>query len=209
MARQSWITADIGTYALKAAFDYYREKSNQRRDRLRLVNRLALLQSAVHTKENEKKSKKKKEKNAPLPNPHGPSCSNDNLFDADDVELLYEENFQSPTHRMAWYPNITYQDEDVGLGCCCNFLVHSPQCRQAYFFARMAGAGSLCHLGVPPEEKEEDNEQQQPQQDPSSPKNNNNSNSSSIRPDVMTTTKWLDDMQKLQEPLVEYFHTPE
>ncbi|KAL7565506.1 hypothetical protein ACA910_012242 [Epithemia clementina (nom. ined.)] len=34
MARQSWITADIGTYALKASFDYYQEKSNQWRDRI-------------------------------------------------------------------------------------------------------------------------------------------------------------------------------
>ncbi|KAL7567863.1 hypothetical protein ACA910_022645 [Epithemia clementina (nom. ined.)] len=60
MARQSWITADIGTYALKASFDYYQEKSNQWRDRIRLANRLALSQAAVHTKE--KESKKKKEK---------------------------------------------------------------------------------------------------------------------------------------------------
>ncbi|KAL7572106.1 hypothetical protein ACA910_001744 [Epithemia clementina (nom. ined.)] len=160
VARQSWVTADIGTYALKALFDYYREKSNQWRDHIQLANRLALLQAAVHTKEKEsKKSKKKKKEKMLLQIPLFLLAQRTTFLTT--WSCCTKENFKKPAHRMACYPNITYQDKDVGVGCCCNFLVHSPQRRQAYFFARIAGVGSLCRLVVPPEEKE-DNEQQQP-----------------------------------------------
>ncbi|KAL7570478.1 hypothetical protein ACA910_004261 [Epithemia clementina (nom. ined.)] len=61
------------------------------------------------------------------------------------VELLYEDNFESVSDRMKWYPNLVFQDNPGG-GCCCNHLVHSRSERQAYFFSRMIGAGGSCPM---------------------------------------------------------------
>ena len=62
----------------------------------------------------------------------------------DNVFLLYEDDFNNKWKQKAWYPNLVFQNDGDGFGC--NYLVHTRDPPQAYFFSRMIGGGAYCKV---------------------------------------------------------------
>lgn len=55
------------------------------------------------------------------------------------VRILRE--LQNVPNVKGYYADMPPQD---GIGCCCQYIVHDPEARKAYFYSRIVGAGKNC-----------------------------------------------------------------
>ncbi|KAL7569869.1 hypothetical protein ACA910_008536 [Epithemia clementina (nom. ined.)] len=109
--------------------------------------------------------------------------------DASSSEIFVEDNFNHLDKQQSWFPYLEYQ---VGVGCCCNWIVHNQETRQPYFFSRIVGARETCDF-----------------QEKSTSIVNSNQNAAEPRVLQANNDAWIDSWKHRQRRLpsdIEYFH---